>query len=401
MLIFVGSTAAVEFIFELLRCFRDKPEKEKSGENKGDESDSEEEGEGSDDNSDEGTGATKEANDDSDDELDELDNLEEEEEEDDADEVEEDENDEFFGKSAKSLLRKQKRMLKEASDEARERNGARVRDDDRKKGGRASSGLPKFFTAPETKQQDFLRATKQKLFDVKLYKLHGNMAQNERVESYRKFRKSTDGVLICTDVAARGLDMPGIEWVVQYDPPTEVTEYVHRIGRTARLEASGKALMFLLPEERAFVDRLFRLQGVSLFEQTLDSVLNNLNDVPYYNPSLIAPEFIIRQKFQDAVAASPHLLRLATAAFRSAVRAYATHTRATRHIFNIKNLHLGHVAHSFGMVAPPSQLGEVEKGAKQQSFQDRLHKKEKDRVDTIKQKYRKGVNPMAEFSSGL
>ena len=78
--------------------------------------------------------------------------------------------------------------------------------------------------------------------------------------------------------------------------------------------------MFLMPSEKGFVDRLFELQSVSLYEQTLDSILNNLNDVPFYNPNVIPPEHLLRHKIQDAVAASPHLLRLATSAFRASVR---------------------------------------------------------------------------------
>lgn len=57
------------------------------------------------------------------------------------------------------------------------------------------------------------------------------------------------GVLICTDVAARGLDMPQIDWIVHYDPPSDATSYIHRVGRTARIGNSGDSILFLAPHE--------------------------------------------------------------------------------------------------------------------------------------------------------
>ncbi|KAK8951906.1 DEAD-box ATP-dependent RNA helicase 51 [Platanthera zijinensis] len=65
------------------------------------------------------------------------------------------------------------------------------------------------------------------------------------------------GILLCTDVAARGLDIPSVDWILQYDPPDKRKVYVHRVGRTARGEgAEGKAVLFLLPEELNFVSYL-------------------------------------------------------------------------------------------------------------------------------------------------
>lgn len=75
--------------------------------------------------------------------------------------------------------------------------------------------------------------------------------------------QATSGVLLCTDVAARGLDFPSVSSIIQYDPPGEAAEYVHRVGRTARMGAHGEALLFLLPSERQYAD-LLADQGVSL-----------------------------------------------------------------------------------------------------------------------------------------
>ena len=64
------------------------------------------------------------------------------------------------------------------------------------------------------------------------------------------------GCLLCTDVAARGLDIPDVEWILQMDPPQDPDSVVHRVGRTARMGRTGNALIFLLPHETAFVDFL-------------------------------------------------------------------------------------------------------------------------------------------------
>lgn len=64
-------------------------------------------------------------------------------------------------------------------------------------------------------------------------------------------------ILLCTDVAARGLDIPAVDWIVQYDPPDDPKEYIHRVGRTARgVNGKGKALLFLLPSELKFLQYL-------------------------------------------------------------------------------------------------------------------------------------------------
>jgi ATP-dependent RNA helicase DDX31/DBP7 len=76
-------------------------------------------------------------------------------------------------------------------------------------------------------------------------------------------RQAKTGVLLCTDVAARGLDFPAVTSIIQYDPAGEPSEYVHRVGRTARLGQRGEALMLLLPSERGYVD-LMAGRGVAL-----------------------------------------------------------------------------------------------------------------------------------------
>lgn len=75
------------------------------------------------------------------------------------------------------------------------------------------------------------------------------MAQADRVEQLGKFLAAEKGVLIATDVAARGLDLPKVENIVQFSPPGSARDYVQRIGRTARKGNFGQSLLFLLPTE--------------------------------------------------------------------------------------------------------------------------------------------------------
>lgn len=162
--------------------------------------------------------------------------------------------------------------------------------------------LMKAGTSPQEEEQP-----EPTLGDVPLFFLHGGMAQTERNSAFFAFCKTRKGVLFCTDVAARGLDFPKVRtpaylhpvptleaaaleppglliartprsrdladaiphlprsprcrtaqvsWIVQTSPPGSVAEYVHRCGRTARLDQQGSALVLLLPTEKEFLDVL-------------------------------------------------------------------------------------------------------------------------------------------------
>jgi ATP-dependent RNA helicase RhlE len=89
--------------------------------------------------------------------------------------------------------------------------------------------------------------------------IHGNKSQGARERALEGFRRGTIPVLVATDVAARGIDIDGISLVVNYDLPNIPESYVHRIGRTGRAGASGKAISFCDREERAFLADIERL----------------------------------------------------------------------------------------------------------------------------------------------
>jgi len=86
---------------------------------------------------------------------------------------------------------------------------------------------------------------------VPLLELHGKQKQQKRAETYAKFAAQKAAYLFCTDIAARGLDFAAVNWVIQLDCPEDPETYIHRVGRTARYEASGQAMLMLCPSEEA------------------------------------------------------------------------------------------------------------------------------------------------------
>ena len=93
--------------------------------------------------------------------------------------------------------------------------------------------------------------------DLPVLDLHGKQKQQKRTNTFFEFCNAKTGTLICTDVAARGLDIPAVDWIVQFDPPDDPRDYIHRVGRTARgANGKGKSLMFLQPNEVGFLGHL-------------------------------------------------------------------------------------------------------------------------------------------------
>ena len=94
--------------------------------------------------------------------------------------------------------------------------------------------------------------------------LHGNKAQNARVRALDAFRNGNVRILVATDIAARGIDVPNISHVVNYELPNEPESYVHRIGRTARAGAGGAAIAFCDHDERPYLQAIERLMRSSV-----------------------------------------------------------------------------------------------------------------------------------------
>ncbi|XP_002974028.2 DEAD-box ATP-dependent RNA helicase 32 [Selaginella moellendorffii] len=109
----------------------------------------------------------------------------------------------------------------------------------------------------------FLSSCKQVKFVYEAFKhlrpgvpltcLHGRLRQGGRLDAFYKFVEAEYAVMFATDIAARGLDFPTVDWVVQADCPEDVATYIHRVGRTARYKASGRSLLLLSPSETKMV----------------------------------------------------------------------------------------------------------------------------------------------------
>lgn len=100
--------------------------------------------------------------------------------------------------------------------------------------------------------------------DVVAEEIHGDVSQNKREETLKRYRSRKFAVLVATDVAARGLDVPSISHVVNYDLPLSAADYVHRIGRTGRAGRTGTAFSFVSAEQRYLIRDIEKVTGKSL-----------------------------------------------------------------------------------------------------------------------------------------
>ncbi len=94
--------------------------------------------------------------------------------------------------------------------------------------------------------------------------LHGNRSQNQRGRALKAFQSGEIDVLVATDVAARGIDIPEVEYVYNYDLPNVAETYVHRIGRTARAGRTGQAVALCQPDELAYLRDIEKMLGTTL-----------------------------------------------------------------------------------------------------------------------------------------
>ncbi|MAO69616.1 MAG: ATP-dependent RNA helicase [Euryarchaeota archaeon] len=111
-----------------------------------------------------------------------------------------------------------------------------------------------------------------KVLDKKISSLQGDMSQNAREKVMTKFKSGEIDLLISTDVAARGLHVDGVNLVVNYDLPTQVDSYVHRIGRTGRMGNSGLAWSLVSFEETSMITMLKNVHGLDLIESEIPEI---------------------------------------------------------------------------------------------------------------------------------
>jgi len=171
--------------------------------------------------------------------------------------------------------------------------------------------------------------------DLPVMCIHGKQKQTKRTTTFFQFCNADSGILLCTDVAARGLDIPDVDWIVQFDPTDDPKEYIHRVGRTARGEGGkGHALLILRPEELGFL-RYLKQANVPLneFEFSWSKVSN------------------IQPQLEKLVSKNYFLNLSAKEAYKAYVRAYESHS--LKHIYDVQNLDLKAVGTSFGFIVPP------------------------------------------------
>uniref|UniRef100_F6ZL03 ATP-dependent RNA helicase n=1 Tax=Equus caballus TaxID=9796 RepID=F6ZL03_HORSE len=168
---------------------------------------------------------------------------------------------------------------------------------------------------------------------VKIMCIHGKM-KYKRNKIFMEFRKLPSGILVCTDVMARGIDIPEVNWVLQYDPPSNASAFVHRCGRTARIGHGGSALVFLLPMEESYINFLAINQKCPLQEMKLQK--NTMDLLP---------------KLQSMALADRAVFEKGMKAFVSYVQAYAKHE--CNLIFRLKDLDFARLARGFALLRMP------------------------------------------------
>ncbi|KAK5049472.1 ATP-dependent RNA helicase [Exophiala bonariae] len=183
--------------------------------------------------------------------------------------------------------------------------------------------------------------------DLPVLELHGNLKQQKRTNTFFEFCNATHGTLVCTDVAARGLDIPSVDWIVQFDPPDDPRDYIHRVGRTARgSNGKGRSLMFLQPNEVGFLSHLKEARvPVVKFDFPAKKLVN------------------IQSQLEKLITQNYYLNKSAKDGYRSYLQAYASHS--LRSVFDVNKLDLVKVAKSFGFATPPRV--DIQLGASMQS----------------------------------
>lgn len=168
-----------------------------------------------------------------------------------------------------------------------------------------------------------------------LLHLHGKQKQTKRLEIYERFSSSPEACLFATDIAARGLDFPSIDWVVQVDCPEDLDTYVHRVGRTARYQSGGKALIFLMPSEEEGMLGKWEERGI---------------EVKKVKPNDSRKQ-TIQHKLQAQMFKFPDIKFLGQRAFISYVR--SIYLQRNKKIFKLDQLDLTAFAESLGLPGAP------------------------------------------------
>ncbi|KAJ3315459.1 ATP-dependent RNA helicase dbp4 [Boothiomyces sp. JEL0838] len=171
---------------------------------------------------------------------------------------------------------------------------------------------------------------------IPLLSLHGKQSQAKRMAIFDQFSKRPDGCLFATDIAARGLDIPAVDWVVQLDCPDDTATYIHRVGRTARYGATGHALLILLPTEKEGMLKELEQKKVPIKEIKV-------------NPKKTVS---IKNQLASICSERPDLKYLAQKAFITYLR--SIYLQSNKEIFDVHALPFDEFAQSLGLLGAPN-----------------------------------------------
>ncbi|XP_051012405.1 probable ATP-dependent RNA helicase DDX10 [Acomys russatus] len=170
---------------------------------------------------------------------------------------------------------------------------------------------------------------------ISILALHGRQQQLRRMEVYNEFVRKRAAVLFATDIAARGLDFPAVNWVLQFDCPEDANTYIHRAGRTARYKEDGEALLILLPsEEQGMVQQLLQ-KKVPVKEIKI-------------NPEKLID---VQKKLESFLAQDQDLKERAQRCFVSYIR--SVYLMKDKEVFNVSKLPITEYALSLGLAVAP------------------------------------------------
>lgn len=190
------------------------------------------------------------------------------------------------------------------------------------------------------KQVRFVYETFRQLhIGIPLLHLHGKQKQTARADITARFLASKNCCLFATDVVARGLDFPAVDWVIQADAPEDADTYIHRVGRTARFEKTGRALLFLCPSEEVSMTQRLEAKKVPIVR--VNAKASKKKDIKTQLQSLC---------FKD-----PELKYLGQKAFVSYVRSISI--QKDRETFKLREYPLEEFASSLGLPGAPRIKG--------------------------------------------
>jgi len=204
--------------------------------------------------------------------------------------------------------------------------------------------------------------------------LHGKLSPKRREKTMERFRsveivsnesrkgeRNQGGILLCTDVAARGLDVPDIKWTVQFDAPMDPSQYIHRVGRSARAGKIGSSLIFLTPKEESFIDFLkarkvpmLQISDKESCSTSRSTVMKLEEDVSEEEKNSVEGKIKIINvlpKIKNFVMKDRDLLEKGTKAFTSYIAAYKK--MQCTFIFRFASVDLGRLATSFCLLRLP------------------------------------------------